>query len=62
MCVGGACADPCKVLPDVCREMDLKNGMCVVRNHRPICSCPPGQSVNSEKQCAPTEIEKGADF
>ncbi|CAG7826771.1 unnamed protein product, partial [Allacma fusca] len=51
-CVGGACADPCRVLPDVCRGESLKNGVCVVRNHRAMCSCPEDLSLDStENAC-----------
>jgi len=50
MCIGGACADPCKVTPDVCADAKIENGVCAVRNHRPLCSCPTGQSLDSEKK------------
>ncbi|OXA60400.1 putative epidermal cell surface receptor [Folsomia candida] len=57
MCVGGACADACKVLPDVCKETNMTNGICVARNHRALCTCSPGTTLNSEKVCSAAEAE-----
>jgi hypothetical protein len=58
MCVGGACADPCKVLPDVCREAKIPSGICIARNHRALCSCPSGKSLNAAKECISSEEER----
>ncbi|KAF0288284.1 putative epidermal cell surface receptor [Amphibalanus amphitrite] len=45
-CLGGVCFDPCTIL-DPCNN-SLKNGVCRTRNHRPVCSCPPGFSFQAE--------------
>ncbi|XP_043235759.1 uncharacterized protein LOC122388618 isoform X5 [Amphibalanus amphitrite] len=47
-CLGGVCTDPCQVL-DHCDGL-LRHGACQVRNHRPVCTCPPTLTLDAEKK------------
>jgi len=35
----------------------MKNGMCIVRNHRAMCACPEGLQLDSEKNECVTKTE-----
>lgn len=45
-CVNAKCSDPC---PNTCGI----GAVCTVRNHNPICACPPGQTGDPFSRCSP---------
>lgn len=45
-CVNAKCADPC---PNTCGI----GAVCTVRNHNPICACPPGHTGDPFARCSP---------
>ncbi|CAG0885187.1 unnamed protein product [Darwinula stevensoni] len=56
-CLGGVCVNPCNVL-NPC-ERSLRNGICAVEEHRPVCRCPDG-FVNMGVECKPVRcMHKG---
>ncbi|XP_069952255.1 uncharacterized protein sas isoform X11 [Cherax quadricarinatus] len=51
-CLGGVCVDPCPILTPC--HGSLHGGVCVSKDHRPVCECPPGTLANSEANvCIP---------
>ncbi|XP_042237938.1 LOW QUALITY PROTEIN: uncharacterized protein LOC121876666 [Homarus americanus] len=51
-CLGGVCVDPCPILTPCSGA--LKGGVCVSKDHRPVCECPSGTIANSDaKLCIP---------
>ena len=50
-CISGTCVDPCLV-SNPCP----KTSRCSVEDHKPICSCSPGETGDPYTQCSHSEL------